>query len=168
MAVLRMTAIALVACNAASADPPRRDPSGHPAGWKQLPAIANAVGAAARAEGVVIDAADAWGQPAIGCYAVRLALHGPEGDATLLATQILDGIARVSDKPREPAIAITDVTMPGGPQGVLAFTFARPPYRGRARAQLGGGRIAMAVCFANQREPGACDAPCASVLQGVP
>lgn len=206
MALLRMTAVALVACSAADAEPAprrepvepatvrrdpaapaiaRRDPVVHPAGWKQLPGIVTAVGAAARGEGgapgrgegVEIDEVDAWGEPAIGCYAVWLALHGREGDAAVLARQVLDGLARVGARPgdarargarAEPPIAITEIAMPAGPQGVLAFAFARPPYRGRVRAQLGAGRIALTACFANQREPGACDAPCASVLQGVP
>jgi hypothetical protein len=203
MALLRMTVVALVACSAADAGPAqgrepvapapvRRDPAVHPAGWKRLPGIATAVGAAARgegvggpggSEGVVIDEVDAWGEPAIGCYAVWLALHGREGDAAVLARQVLDGLAGVAGvsrlgarpgdarargtRPEEP-IAITEIAMPTGPQGELAFAFARPPYRGRVRAQLGAGRIAMTACFANQREPGACDAPCASVLRGVP
>jgi hypothetical protein len=168
-----MTAIALVACSTAGADPAASaaDRAARPAGWKQLPAIANAASAAARADGVVIDSADAWGEPAIGCYAVWLDLHGVRGrdgenvgDAAALADQILDGLARTG----AGEIAVRDVVRPAGPEGVLAFAFARSPYRGRVRARLGGGRIDAVACFANQREPGACDAACTRVLQGVP
>ena len=47
-----------------------------PAGWQALPEIATAVGAAARAEGVTVDGAEAWGEPAMGCYAAWVSLHG--------------------------------------------------------------------------------------------
>lgn len=174
-----MTAIALVACSAAGADPAASE-GVHPAGWQRLPAIAAAVRAAATADGVVIDAVDAWGEPAIGCHAVWLALHGGTSDARVLADQILVGIAQVglgvavaprgAAMPRQAggAIAVSELAMPTGAEGVLAFAFARAPYRGRVRAKLGNGQIAAVACFANQREPGACDAPCASVLRGVP
>jgi hypothetical protein len=176
-----MTVLALVACSAAGAEPAAPVAAGapvavpaagapvavapavHPAGWKQLPAIATAVAGAARADGVVIDGADAWGEPAVGCYAVWLALHGGKAEATLLVRQVLDGLAA-----RSVAIAISELATPSGPEGVLAFAFARAPYRGRVRAQLSAGRIAMTACFANQREPAACDAACTRVLQGGP
>jgi hypothetical protein len=51
---------------------------------------------------------------------------------------------------------------------VLAFRFARPPFRGRVRARLGHGRITAIACFFNQREPTACDAACIGVLDTVP
>ena len=95
MGLLRVTAVALVACSAAGADPagaPSRERA-HPEGWKQLPSIATAVGAAARADRVTIDAVDAWGEPATGCYAVWLALRGASGDAPALADQVLAGLA---------------------------------------------------------------------------
>lgn len=177
-----MTAVALVACSAAGADPAgsSHERGARPAGWKQLPAIAAAVEAGARGDGVVVDAVDAWGEPAVGCYAVWLALHGGTSDSRVLADQILVGLARVGQRPPEiaggarpaqappAAIAVGELTMPSAPEGVLAFAFTRAPYRGRVRAQLGHGRIAATACFANQREPGACDAPCASVLRGAP
>jgi hypothetical protein len=157
-----MTAVVLVACNAAGAEPgaaARRDPGAPPAGWKQLPAIATAVGAAARADGVTIDATDAWGEPALGCYAVWLALHGGTAGAPALADQVLGSF---------PGGAISELTRPTDPDGVLAFTFARPPYRGRVRAQLGGGRVAAIACFGNHREPVACEAACTRVLDRGP
>jgi hypothetical protein len=189
-----MTAAALVACSSAGAEPgaPASFPPGPPpAGWKQLPAIATAVAAAARADEVVIDAADAFGEPAIGCYAVRLALHGSAAAAAVQADQVADQViagflagggprAAAAGTPARPAgsqgasaenpggIAISEVVKPSGADGVLAFAFARPPYHGRVRAQLGHGRIAAIACFANQREPLACAAACMLVLQDVP
>jgi len=181
-----MTAVVLVGCSAAGADPgvPANNGANAPAGWKQLPSIATAAGAAAKADGVAIDAMDAWGEPALGCYALWLALHGPAQSAPILADQVLDGfMAAVGpQKPKSPAerakharetdspskLSLDEVTKPSAPDGVLAFAFAVPPYRGRVRAQLGNGRIAAIACFGNQREPAACEAACTRLLQGVP
>jgi hypothetical protein len=183
MDLLRVTAVALVACSAVGADP-AASPGGsaHPEGWKQLPAIATAVGAAAKAGGVTIDSVDAWGEPAHGCYAVWLELHGGTSDARALADQVVAGVARAgaprdaaaarASRPREAAagwpgeIAISDVVKPIEPVGVLAFAFTSLPYHGRVRAQLGKGRIAAVACFANERELLACNATCAQVLEG--
>ena len=221
MALLRVIGVALVACGAvalvayrpagADADPaaaPGRDRA-HPDGWKQLPSIAAAVGAAAKAEGVTVDAVDAWGERADGCYAVWLALHGASGDAPALAEQVLAGLSKVQvPRPGEPTarskenapaahaagsketappaqaagapkgrrnegaaageLAISELVKPAGREGVMAFTFAGAPFRGRVRAQLGGGRIAAVACFGNERAPVACDAACARVLEATP
>jgi hypothetical protein len=184
MDLLRVTAVALVACSAAGADPaapPGRN--AHPEGWKQLPAIATAVGAAANADGIMIDAVDAWGEPAHGCYVVWLDLHGRTGDAPALADQIVAGVSRAGaprdaaparpPRPREAAagwpgeIAISELVKPTEPAGVLAFAFTSLPYRGRVRAQLGKGHIAAVACFGNEREPLACNATCTQVLEGA-
>lgn len=157
-----MTAVALVAvvaCRPAGAEPASRGAAERPAGWTQLAPIAAAAGAAARADGVVIDAVDAWGEPALGCYAVWLALHGGTAGAPALADQVLAGFA---------GTAISELTRPTGSDGVLAFAFARPPYRGRLHAHLGEGRIAAVACFGSPREPAACEAACRRVLQGAP
>ncbi|HMG23886.1 MAG TPA: hypothetical protein VK607_21275 [Kofleriaceae bacterium] len=177
MAVLRLTApalaVAVAACSAAGAEPaPAAGPpaaavapagpaatAAHPAGWRQLPAVASAVAAAARTDGVAVDATDAWGEPARGCYAVWLALRGGSAGAAALADQVLGSVAGLSP---------TEVVRPIGPDGTLAFGFARPPYRGRVRAKVGAGRISAVACFANQREPVACDAACRGVLEGAP
>jgi hypothetical protein len=184
MDLLRVTAVALVACSAAGADP-AASPGGsaHPQGWKQLPAVAAAVGAAAKADGVTIDSVDAWGESAHGCYAVWLDLHGRTGDAPRLADQIVAGVSRAGaardaaaarvSRSRESAagwrseIVVSELVKPTEPVGVLAFTFTSLPYRGRVRAQLGKGRIAAVACFANEREPLACSATCAQVLEGA-
>jgi len=170
-----MTAVALVACTTAAAEPgapASRGASAPPAGWKQLPPITAAVGAAAKADGVTIDAVDAWGEPAIGCYAVWLTLHGGTAGAPALAEQVLDSFKGAGGAPKPaggpPAtISLDDLVKPGEPEGVLAFAFTRPPYRGRVRAQLGNGRITAIACFGNQREPATCEAACVRVLQSV-
>jgi hypothetical protein len=161
MGLLRVTAVALVACSAAGAEPtvaPSREAI-HPEGWKQLPSIATAVGAAAKADGVTVDAVDAWGEPANGCYAVWLALHGKSGDAPALADQVLAGLGQLQ---------ISELVKPAGPAGVLSLAFASAPYRGRVRAQLGAGRIDAVACFGNRRAPLACDRACVRVLEGTP
>jgi hypothetical protein len=186
MDLLRVTAVAIVACSAAGADP-AAPPSrvAHPEGWKQLPAVATAMATAAKAEGVTVDAADAWGEPAHGCYAVWLELHGGTSDAPALADQVLAGIARAGPSrdgaaPTRVArsgdatagwreeIAIREVVKPTDRSGVLAFAFTSAPYHGRVRARLGKGRIAAVACFANEREPLACDATCAQLLEVAP
>ena len=182
----------VVACSAAGADPAAAPSSvAHPDGWKQLPVVSAAVGAAARADAVTIDSVDAWGEPAHGCYAVWLELHGGSAEAPALADQVLAGIARAA-QPRDPAggahagaartaaasaaarakgplpwsepVVISEIVKPTAAAGSLTFAFTSLPYRGRVRAQLGKGRIAAVACFANEREPLACQAICNQLL----
>lgn len=156
--------IALVACNAAGADPaPPGTLPGSPASWKALPTIAKAVGRAAAADGVTVDAADAWGDPAVGCFALRLVVHGGAEPTAALVDQVLAGLKQAG-----PKMTFTDVVKPATGGDVLAFAFARPPYRGRVRARLAGGKITAMACFGNQREPVSCDATCTHMLQGAP
>lgn len=189
-----MMAVAAVACSTAGAEPavpgpgaPSAPPAGfagpRPAGWKQLPAISSAVAAAVRADGVTIDAVDAWGEPARGCYGVWLELHGGTGAAIALADDALaslqraagpTGLHRRAAGSGAPAaigspgpLVIDEVVKPTTAEGVLAFRFTRSPYRGRVRAQLGRGRVAAIACFGNQREPVDCEARCARVIPGA-
>lgn len=174
MAVLRLTALALVACRAAAADPsaaeagfpppPAAAPlaaphAAAPTGWTQLPAMAAAVAAAASDPATASVATDAWGDPATGCYAIWLDLHAAAGDAPALAEQVLGQLTGLTVGAR---------VKPTTADGELTFNFARPPYRGRLRAQLGHGRVAATACFGNQREPVACDTICTRVLHDVP
>ena len=80
-----------------------------------------------------------------------LALHGRIAGAPALDDQVLDGFRGAAgprdgaNRPRkdaagaQAAVSLGEVVKPSEPAGVLAFAFARPPYRGRA--QLGDGRI---------------------------
>jgi hypothetical protein len=167
-----MTAVALVACRAAAADPsagafappavappPIAPHVAAPPGWTALPAIAAAVATTAATDPAASSVAvDAWGEPAAGCYAIWLEIHGAAGDAPALAERVLVGLT---------GLTLGALVQPTAAEGELAFTFVRPPYRGRLRAQLGLGRIAATACFGNQREPLACDTACARVLQDV-
>lgn len=164
LTAIGLAAIGLAACQAAEAQPATAQPAAnlgaaaHPAGWRALPAIAAAVAAAARADNAIVEGADAWGEPAIGCYAVWLTLRGADAAAPVLAEQILTSAA---------ALSPTAIVRPTAADGVLGFGFARPPYRGQLRARLGGGRVSAVACFANQREPQVCDAACPRVLESV-
>jgi hypothetical protein len=162
VALLRLTVIGLVACQAATAAPGAALIAAHdppPPGWTQVPAIAAAVAMAAGADPAASSlAVDAWGDPAAGCYAVWLELRGAAGDAPALADQVIGGLT---------GLTLTDVARPTATAGVLAFTFARPPYHGRLHAQLAQGQIAATACFGNEREPAACDTTCARVLHDV-
>ena len=129
-----------------------------PSGWQALPSVATATRMAAGASGVTIDGAEAWGEPAMGCYAMWIALHGSGGGVEELTQQVLDGIA--AEK-----IDVSDVVKPTSADGVLALTIERKPYRGRLRARLGDGRIAALACVANQREPRACETACNPLVE---
>jgi hypothetical protein len=160
MADVRLIAIAVVvlgagACGQAGAAPGSGITA--PAGWQVMPDLAVAA-KDALGKSVVVDGAEAWGEPAMGCYGVWLAVQAA-GEAGAIAEQVVVGFAA-----SELRIAVRDVVVPSGPEGVLALTFERAPYRGRLRARLGGERIVALACFANQREPIACEAACTSLL----
>jgi hypothetical protein len=185
MAELRLNA-ALVAltcgalgagCGSAGAEPGPTSGLTPPAGWQALPEVA-AAARAALGKDAAIDGVEAWGETARGCYAVWMALRGP-GTAQGIAEQVLGGLTppatgpdRRDDDERPPPPArkldLSDVVKPIGAAGVLSFSFAAPPYQGRLRARLGGGRVTALACFANQREPIACAAACNGVLGSLP
>jgi hypothetical protein len=170
--------VALIGCSAASADPPApptvpvpttAPPTvpvpttspppvirgrAVPARWTKLTAMASAMAAAAPGA-----TADAWGDPAQGCYAVWLTVPGPAGDAPALAAQVVTSLT---------GLAPSAVVRPSAADGELTLAFARAPYRGQLRAHLGRGQILATACFGNPREPLACNAACARVLQDVP
>jgi len=157
MAELRLIAVlALAACHAADAQPQQASGIAAPAGWQTLAVLANAARSGATAKGVTVDGAEAWGEPAMGCYAVWMALHGSGGDAPALAEQVRAGLAAAS-------IEVKDVQAPDA-DGLMALGFAKPPYGGRMRARLGSGKIVALACFHNGREPKACEHACDGVL----
>jgi hypothetical protein len=159
MAELRLIVLALAACRAsrASVDLPAAAAPAIPDGWRALPAIAEAVGAAAGEH----EAAAAWGEPAMGCYAASIALHGGGGALDAMTKQVLDGLAAEH-------VVTSDVSAPpsDADRGALALAFARGDYHGRARVELArDGRVAALACFWNDREPVACAAACDKVLR---
>lgn len=157
MALLRLMLLALAACGQAGAQPSATSGLTAPVGWIAIPALATAATTAAKGDGVTVDGAEAWGDPARGCYGVWLALHGDGASAE----QVLAGFAT------EP-ITTTNVVKPETGDGLVSMTFTRGPYRGRVRARIAAGKITTLACFANEREPVACEAACTALLGGLP
>lgn len=145
---------ALVGCGSAGAQPDRVSGLVAPAGWQRLEPAETAAKLAATAPNVEVDGVQAWAEPALGCYALWLSLRGSGGDAEAIARDVVAGLTAakftIDDKP----VA----------EGILELGIERAPYRGRLRARLGEGRLAGVACVANQREPSACEAGCASLL----
>jgi hypothetical protein len=172
-----LAAVALAGCGRAGAAGEQTSGIATPAGWQALPQIAAAAKEALGAR-AVIDGAEAWGEPAMGCYAVWLALRA-EGSAEAVGKQVIDGFTAAGsagsaggagsagDPANAAALVVRDVAAPAGDEGVLALAFERGEHRGRLRARLGGGTIAALACFANQREPGACEPACAKLLEAI-
>jgi hypothetical protein len=149
MAQLRLMALALAACSASDAAPPpvpAAPIATVPAGWVSLPALELA------ARGVIQGStADAWGEPAMGCYATALTFpeRGPVG-------ALLDDVKK--------SVTVSDAVVPSAAGGVLSFAFAKGEYKGRVRANLDGKTVSALACFWNEREPGACEAACTAML----
>ncbi len=175
MAHLRLiaTGLVLAACGRAGAEPAQAT-SGlkPPAGWQAQPAIA----AAARdALGKIpVDGLEAVGEPAIGCYAVWMAVRG-SGSAKNLSEQLVRGLTEHDKKtpapkraPAKRGLAIRDVVKPTGDEGILALTFESAPYKGRLRARVGKGRITALACFSAEREPATCETACTGLLGSIP
>lgn len=154
--------VALGACGRANAA--AGDEIAVPAGWQALPAVALSARMVLGTD-VAIDHADAWGDPARGCYAVRLAVRS-DGTAKELAADIVGGFM-IAGAVGEPPWMLRDVTAPSGEEGVLALQFERGDYRGRVRARIAGGQIAAIACFANARERLACETACTGVLGAI-
>ncbi|HSN25545.1 MAG TPA: hypothetical protein VLT45_04645, partial [Kofleriaceae bacterium] len=139
--------------------PPKAAIATPPAGWIAMPSVATAAidalgggptaskGASA-ARGAVTG--DAWGEPAMGCYAVAVGFAAHDVKALLA-----DVKAQMS---------VRDVVEPPAQGGVLAFTFEKAPWQGRVRAILATGEVTALACFWNDREPVACEAACVGVL----
>jgi hypothetical protein len=156
MADLRLMALwwLLAGCGAADAQP--ASGIAPPAGWQPLPAAAAAARLAAGAPGITIDGAEAWAEPAMGCYAVWMSMHGGSAGTDQLTNDIVAGLA--TEK-------ITAAVEPG--DGPVAFTLEKAPYKGRMRARLVDGQITALACVANQREPASCEAGCTQLLGAI-
>ena len=160
MADLRLIAVLLVGCADAGAQPPAPSPK-PPAGWTAQPAIVTAAkDALGKTE---IDGIEAFGDPAMGCYSVWMAVRG-SGKATELADQVVKGLTEKQKR----KVDIKDVVKPAADEGVLALTFESAPYKGRLRARFGKGRITALACWSSQREPAACEQACTTMLGALP
>jgi len=134
--------------------PPRTALATPPAGWVPMPLLATA------ATGVLRGAtADAWGEPAMGCYATIM---------TFTAKGKAGAIGKALRAQVEAAVKISDVVEPAAnaETGVLSFAFDKAPYRGRARVTIDTGVTALA-CFWNDREPVACESACTALIGSV-
>jgi hypothetical protein len=76
--MMALAVAAVGACSRAEAVPPPAIQP--PTGWLPLADVAHAASEAAKADGVAVDSAAAWGETAMGCYALALAVHGGSTD----------------------------------------------------------------------------------------
>jgi hypothetical protein len=151
-------ALALVACRASEAGPG----SGltPPAGWQALPSLATAASDAAKTDGVVVDGAEAWGDPARGCFGAWLALRAGSRAPDALADMLVASV-------KTENVEVRDIVKPaaGAAAGTLSFVFDRLPYRGKLRAQLvRDGHMTVLACYWNDREPVACETACTQLI----
>jgi len=156
-------------CGRAGAAPERSSGIVPPTGWQSMASVA-ATARLALGPGTEVEGAEAWGEPAMGCYAVWLALRA-SGTAEAVGKQVVAGFtgaAGAAGSGSGAKLIVKDVVAPTGDEGVLTLAFERGDHRGRLRARLGGGRIAALACFANQREPLACEAACTKLLGAQP
>jgi hypothetical protein len=158
MAQLRLIAcaIACAACGRSEAAPSQLQA---PAGWRSAPELAKA---ASDAAGSAATASEAWAEPARGCYAVWLALHGAAASIDVAADQLVAGVQKLG-------VTASEIAKPqAAERGELAFAFAKQPYRGRLRALLAKtGDVNALACMWNEREPKACEKQCAELLGGL-
>ena len=122
--------------------PPKAAIATPPPGWIAIPSVASA------ARGAVTG--DAWGEPAMGCYAVAVSFAAHDAKALLAEVRA--------------SVSIRDVVEPPAQGGVLAFAFDKAPWQGRVRAVIATGEVTALACFWNDREPVACEAACVGVL----
>jgi hypothetical protein len=138
-----------------------------PAGWKTLVSLSTAARDAAKAGGFTVDATEAWGDTARGCYGAWLSLSTTAARPAKLADELVQGI---QTEPALAGIAITDVVKPAATTDadVMALAFEKAPYRGKLRTRLiKDGHVTALVCFWNEREPAACAAACEQLLGGL-
>jgi hypothetical protein len=169
-AIAAAAAAALAGCGRAGAAPDQASGLKAPAGWTAMPTVASAARTALGA-GAEVEGAEAWGEPAMGCYAVWLSFRA-EGGAEAIGQQVIAGFTAAAmgsgSGSQATKMMVKDVAAPAGEAGVLALAFERGDHRGRLRARLGGGRVAALACFENQREPLACEAACTTLLGAMP
>jgi hypothetical protein len=162
MADARLILLVATACRAADADEgaAAKTASGltAPAGWRELPALASSARAAATAPGTSVDGVEAWGEPAMGCYAVWLALRGATGGGDDAARQVVDGLTTARFTLSESRTNGREVSV----------ELERAPYRGALQVRVGDGALTALACVANERERPACAAACATLLGAAP
>ncbi|MCE9576735.1 MAG: hypothetical protein K8W52_26550 [Deltaproteobacteria bacterium] len=147
-----VAAFALGACRGAAADG-RSLTLAVPAQWTPLPAVAHAAQAAAGTAA----RAQAWGDPAAGCYLIAVAVDG-----------------KVDDDPKDAAAALAEgvgVSLTGDPaNGVAAIDGPIHAHgltgrvRGFVTPRPSGALVSTAVaCLGNDRDPSGCAKACDGV-----
>lgn len=154
---IAVAALALAGCGSAGAQPDQVSGLTAPAGWQRLEPAETAAKLAAAAPNVTVAGVQAWGEPALGCYALWLSLRGGGGDADSIARDVIDGL-------RTAKFTVTELPVA---DGVLELGLDRAPYKGRLRARVGDGQVTGVACVANQRDPAACEAGCVSLLGAI-
>ena len=161
MAQLRvMIATALVA------GPALAGPVAAPKGWAVDPALAKAAATAAAdpKTAITVTASAAWSDPARGCYALALDLHGAAGPIDAAADQLIAALTT-----ELAGAKLHDVQKPvAGERGTLALGFeAQRGYHGKLRVELAKtGEVHALACVWNPREPKVCEAACTKWFGG--
>lgn len=184
MAELRLIALVLfagAACRSSDAGPAPGSAAGSaartsltsltsgitaPAGWHAMPEMARAASEVARGAKLRVEGAEAWGEPARGCYAAWIATGGAAGAPDVLADKM---VASLSSAKGLPGISVTEVVTPAKNvgAGMLSLAFEAAGHHGRVEARIAKtGAIAVLACFWNPREPAACEAACKPLLEG--
>ena len=175
---LILAALALACgCRGAEAEPQTREvpaPTGPdeprhgidvPAAWQELPAVAEAATAAARAviEGVDVHA-HAWGEPSRGCYLAVVGLTGQRSDSIPNVVKGLQ-VAVAEGVDVEEWTSTPDAE----DHAELGARFVGKGMTGQLRVSLvlDARRIPRALaaaCFYNDRQPGVCENACTPLL----
>jgi hypothetical protein len=161
--------VLLAACGQAGADSAAAVKL--PEGWTALADMAALAKQALADDQATVEA---WGDQANGCYAVRIDNAG-EGMAHAIAERIVEGLG---------GVVLKDVRIPDEGSGsaaklpgLLTVSFERAAgaagsgvhgpasaYRGKLKAKVGGGRVVVLACFANERDPATCETACTTML----
>jgi hypothetical protein len=162
-----LAAATLAGCVDAKAAPDVPSGMAPPAGWQALPEVAKAARDGLGST-VTVHGAEAWGEPARGCYGVWLAVTSG-GAATQVVEDVLAGFAHPagSGSAAPAPFVVSDVVKPTAGEGLARLAVTHGGHRGKVSARLGGGRITLVACFANQREPASCEPGCNALLGAI-
>ncbi len=148
---------ALAGCRGAAADG-RSLTLAVPAQWTALPAVARAAQAAAGASA----RAQAWGDPAAGCYLVAVAVDGAVDDDPAAAAAALAeglGVPLIG----EPVTGVATIDAPLRAYGLVGRV------RGFVAPRPSGAIVSTAVaCAGNDRDAGGCARACDGVWAALP
>jgi hypothetical protein len=135
-----------------------------PPGWRSLPAIARA----ATGDGADAPVAEAWGDPARGCFGLvdRTTATAPEIEPAAVERWIREALAGAHIAVSRSELETADHRL------ASRFELSRDALRGRARTVIAPARgdtvrAVLATCVWTQREPAVCRARCDSFLDSL-